>query len=188
MKYDPETHKRSWWILLLRGVAAVLFGVLALVMPGVTILALTLILGVWMMADGVIEMGYAFASHRYWRVLLGLLGIAVGIFAVADPQVAAFLLILSIAAWMIVHGVLDVTEAIRLRKQLIDEWVLVLGGLVSIVLGVLLAAFPGAGGNVIIGILGAYAVIYGGLTIVDAFRIRAIGRSLPNAAHHGHSA
>jgi len=181
-------QKRSWWILLLRGIAAMVFGVLAFALPGETILALTLILGLWVVADGIIEIGYAFYSHNWWRIALGLLGIATGIYTVVYPQLAAFLLILLIAGWMILHGVVDVVDAVRLRERLLHEWVLVLAGIVSIVLGISLAAFPGAGGNVIVGLLGVYALIYGVLTIVDAFRMRASEPGFSNVSRHGQAA
>ncbi len=188
MAHIAENERKSWWILLLRGIAAIVFGVLAFALPGGTILALTMILGLWIMADGVIEIGYAFSTHHWWRILLGLIGLAAGIFTVAVPELGGFLLILSIAAWMIVHGVLDIVEAVRLRKQLAHEWVLILGGLASIVLGVVLAAFPGIAGMMIVGLLGAYAIIYGGLTIVEAFRMRAADRSSAQSTQHVHAA
>ncbi len=188
MENISEKQKKSWWILLLRGIAAVVFGILALAIPGPTILAMTLILGLWIMADGIFEIGYAFASHRWWRILLGLLGIAVGIYAVMDPQLGAYLLILSIGAWAIVHGVLDIVEAIKLRTRSSYEWLLLLGGLVSIVLGIMLAAFPGAGRLIIVGLIGVYALIYGGITIGDAVRKRAGDRSVNHSGRQGHAA
>ncbi|MGD9627618.1 MAG: HdeD family acid-resistance protein [Pyrinomonadaceae bacterium] len=188
MESISEKQKKSWWILLLRGMAAVAFGVLALVLPAPTILAMTLILGLWIMADGIFEIGYAFSSHRWWKILLGLLGLAVGIYAVMDPQLGTYLLILSIAVWAMVHGVVDIVEAIKLRKRLANEWVPILGGLVSILLGVTLVLFPEASVLVIIGLLGVYAVFYGGLTIVDAIRMRSTDPAFRHSTGHGHAA
>lgn len=187
MESISERQVKSWWILLLRGVAAAVFGVLALSMPGATILAMTLILGLWLMADGIIEIGYAFYSKSRRRILLGLLGLAVGIYAVVNPELGAYLLILSIGAWAIVRGVFDLIDAVKLRKRLANEPILILGALVSIVLGISLVVFPRAGGIVIMGLLGVYAVFYGCLTIADATRVRLTDPAFPDSDGQGHA-
>ena len=142
--------RRTWWILLMRGLFAIAFGILTWVLPGVSLAALVLLFGAYVMADGLLGVWSAVAGrkeHEHWWVLLliGLLGIAVGLLTFLAPGVTALVLLFYIAIWAIATGVLQIVVAIRLRKEIRGEWLLVLGGLASVLFGVLLVAKPAAG-------------------------------------------
>ena len=177
---------RNWWALGLRGVAAVLFGLIAFLMPGVTLAALVLLFGAYSLVDGIFSIiaGIRAAERheRWWPfVLEGLLSILVGVIAFLMPAAAAFALLFVIAAWAIITGVLRISAAIRLRKEIRGEWMLILNGALSVILGILLIVIPGAGLVTLIWWLGAYAVIWGITLITLAFRLRAHRNRLGSA-------
>ena len=177
---------RNWWALALRGVAAVLFGLIAFLMPGVTLAALVLLFGAYSLVDGVFSIiaGIRAAERheRWWPFALeGLLSIVVGVIAFLMPAAAAFALLFVIAAWAIITGVLRISAAIRLRKEIRGEWMLILNGALSVILGILLFVIPGAGLVTLIWWLGAYAVIWGITLITLAFRLRAHRNRLGSA-------
>jgi uncharacterized membrane protein HdeD (DUF308 family) len=170
---------RSWWVLLLRGLVAIAFGALAWLQPGISLAALVLLFGVYSMADGILGVWTAIAGrreHEHWWVLLlgGLLGIGVGILTFLAPGVTALALVLYIAVWAIATGVLQIVAAIRLRKEIQGEWLLILGGLASLVFGVLLMARPGAGAVSLLWLIGAYAIVFGVLLVLLAFKVRTL--------------
>ena len=177
---------RNWWALALRGVAAVLFGLIAFLMPGVTLAALVLLFGAYSLIDGVFSIiaGIRAAERheRWWPFALeGLLSIVVGVIAFLMPAAAAFALLFVIAAWAIITGVLRISAAIRLRKEIRGEWMLILNGALSVILGILLFVIPGAGLVTLIWWLVAYAVIWGITLITLAFRLRAHRNRLGSA-------
>jgi len=168
---------RSWWLLLLRGIAAIVFGVLTWFQPGLSLAVLVLLFGAYTMADGILGVWAAIAGrndHEYWWVLLlgGLLGIGVGIITFLAPGVTALALLFYIAIWAIATGVLQIAAAIRLRKEITGEWVLVLAGLASVVFGVLLMAQPGAGALAVLWLIASYAIVFGVLLVILAFKAR----------------
>jgi uncharacterized membrane protein HdeD (DUF308 family) len=174
---------RNWWVLLLRGIVAIVFGVLAWLQPGISLAALVLLFGAYSMVDGILGAWTAIAGrkeHEHWWVLLleGLVGIGVGILTLFAPGVTALALLFYIAIWAIATGVLEIVAAIRLRKEIEGEWLLVLGGLASVAFGVLLMARPGAGALAVLWIIAAYAVVFGVILVVLAFKARSFGRSL----------
>jgi uncharacterized membrane protein HdeD (DUF308 family) len=130
---------RHWWLLLLRGICAILFGVLAFVWPGITLLTLVLLYGAFALVDGVLALAEAVMggapAPRWWLALVGLLGIAVGILTFAWPGITALVLLLFIAGWAIATGILQIVGAIRLRKEIDNEWLLIASGVVSIIFG-----------------------------------------------------
>src|SRR5262249_33258916 len=141
---------RGWWLLLLRGLAAIAFGVLTWSQPGISLSVLILFFGAYSMADGVLGIWAAVAGrarHEHWWVLLleGLIGVGVGILTFFAPGVTALALLFYIAIWAIGTGVLEIVAAVRLRKEIEGEWMLILAGLASVVFGVLLMVQPGAG-------------------------------------------
>ena len=132
----PMLHAlaKSWWLLLLRGIAAIIFGILAFVWPGLTLVTLVLLYGAFALVDGVISLIAAFTGSAkpvptWWLVVVGLLGIAAGIVTFAWPGITAILLVLFIGAWALVHGIFEIIGAIQLRKEIDNEWMLILGGL-----------------------------------------------------------
>jgi len=177
---------RSWWLLFLRGIAAIVFGVLTWVQPGISLAALVLLFGAYSMADGILGVWTAIAGrqdHEYWWVLLlgGLLGIGIGIVTFVAPGVTALAILFYIATWAIATGVLEIVAAIRLRKEIQGEWLLVLAGLASVVFGVLLIAQPGAGALAVLWLIASYAVVFGVLLVILAFKARGFAGAVAQA-------
>jgi len=167
---------RNWWLILLRGICAILFGVLTFVWPGVTLLTLVLLYGAYAFVDGVLAVWAALVvgktDARWWLLVIGLLGIAVGLVTVLMPGITALILLLFIAAWAIVIGVMQIIGAIRLRKEIDNEWMLIASGVLSVLFGVILVVQPGAGALGLLFVIGVYAVIYGVMLVSLALRLR----------------
>lgn len=174
---------RHWWVLALRGLLAVIFGVLALAWPSTTVRVLVILFAVYAVIDGLCSFLSALASRPrrggWWLLLIeAVAGIAAGILAFFWPQVTALALLYLIAAWAIVTGVLELVAAIRLQRQVEGEWILGLAGVVSIVLGLLLALRPGSGLILMVWFVGAYAILFGVLLIVLSLRLRSLRQKL----------
>jgi uncharacterized membrane protein HdeD (DUF308 family) len=173
---------RNWGWIVVRGIAAMIFGVLALVLPGITLAALVLLWGAYALADGIIALIAAFRirdrGKPFWALLVvGILGIAAGILTFIWPGMTALVLLAFIAAWSLVMGIFQIIAAVRLRKSIENEWLLGLSGLLSIIFGVLMLINPGAGALAVIWVIGAYAVLFGVLLI-------ALGIKLRSRTHH----
>jgi uncharacterized membrane protein HdeD (DUF308 family) len=173
----PVVVNLNWWALAIRGIAGVLFGVIALVMPGVTVAALTLLFGAYAFVDGVISLTIAFRAghlHRPWWAFLieGIVGILAAVATFTWPAITLFVLLYLIAAWAVVTGIFEIFAAIELRRVVNREWLLILAGIASIVFGILVFAAPGAGAIVIALWLGAYALVFGVLILTLSFRLR----------------
>jgi uncharacterized membrane protein HdeD (DUF308 family) len=170
------TLARNWWLILLRGICAVIFGVLTFVWPGVTLVTLILLYGAFAFVDGVLALWAGIAggsaAPRWWLILVGLLGVAVGILTAVLPGMTALVLLYFIAFWAIATGVMQVIGAIRLRKEIDNEWMLVASGILSILFGVIILVAPGAGALGLLFVIGLYAVIYGVMLVALAFRLR----------------
>jgi uncharacterized membrane protein HdeD (DUF308 family) len=171
---------RNWWAVALRGLIAILYGVFALVWPGLTLEILVLFFGVYMLVDGVFAIIAAFThrgGHDSWWVLLleGLLGIAAGIITLLHPGLATLALIYIISFWAIVTGVLEIAAAIRLRKEIQGEWLLILSGIVSLVLGVALLINPAAGVLTVAWLIGLYAILFGFMLVSLGLRLHRHG-------------
>lgn len=170
---------RGWWMVALRGVAAIVFGVLAFVWPGVTIVALALLWGVYALVDGAIALGTAWRvrdeDQPVWPLaLLGILGVLAGLAAIFMPGIAAIALVTLVGAWAVVTGALEIVAAVRLRRVIDNEWLLVLAGIASVILGFLLLARPGVGAIVLAWYIAAYAIVFGVLLVALGFRLRAL--------------
>jgi uncharacterized membrane protein HdeD (DUF308 family) len=168
---------RNWWLLALRGLAAVLFGVLAFVWPGATLISLVWLFGAFALVNGILSFALAAKAPKgYPRfgslILGGLLGILAGLLAFVMPAITALGLLILIAVWAMLTGILEIVAAIKLRKEINNEWLLILVGILSLVFGVLLLLQPGAGALVLIWWIGAYALVFGILLFVLAFRMR----------------
>ncbi|MDB6122359.1 MAG: hypothetical protein JWQ71_1352 [Pedosphaera sp.] len=167
----------SWWLLALRGIAAVLFGVLAFIWPGITLLTLTLLFGAYALAHGILALVMAFKwskGGRHSRGLLfeGIVSIAAGIIAFLWPGITTLTLLFLIAAWAIVNGVLEIVAAIRLRKVIRGEWLLILAGILSLIFGLVILAQPIVGALAVVWWIGSFAIVFGALLIGLAFRAR----------------
>lgn len=182
---------QNWWLLALRGVAGILFGIGAFVWPGATLAALILVFGAYVFVDGIFAVvagiGMRRQIDRWWLIVLeGVAGIILGLLTFRSPDTTALVLVTFIAAWSIVTGIFEIATAMRLRKLIANEWLLILSGVVSIIFGALLIAQPGAGAISIVWLLGAYALLFGILTLMLALRVRGmrdtIGRQATGAA------
>lgn len=179
----PFLLARNWWSLMLRGMLAVAFGIITFLWPAITLAALVLLYGAYALADGVMSLvGMVHASRRqerWWALLLeGLVGIGAGLVTFFWPGITAFALVYVIAIWAFVTGALEIAAAIRLRKVVHGEWLLALGGIVSLILSVLLALRPVIGALAIALTVGIYALIFGVLLVSLGFRLRAWGHTL----------
>jgi uncharacterized membrane protein HdeD (DUF308 family) len=177
---------RRWWTILIRGIAAVLFGILTFVVPQVSLFVLVMLFGAYALVDGIFAIAAAVRAGRggeQWGALLfeGIVGIAAGVVVFLWPAISALSLLIVIGAWAIVTGVLEIVSAIRLRKIIQNEWLLGLAGVLSIAFGVLCFVRPKAGALAITLYIGAYALVFGALEIALAFRLRSFGRA-PAAA------
>ena len=187
---DVETLARNWWLVLLRGIAGIIFGVLTFVWPSLSLAALVIIFGAYALADGVLAIISAIRwrgeTERWWLILLeGLAGVAVGIITLFWPGITALALLYVIAAWALVTGALEIAAAIRLRNVIEGEWLLALSGIASVALGVLLALFPGPGALALVLWIGAFAIVSGALLIALAFKLRSWAKSSSPRMAHG---
>ena len=175
----PMLHALAdrWWLLLLRGIAAILFGVLAFIWPGLTLVTLVLMFGAFALVDGAIVLGAAFSGAAkpmpsWWLVLVGLLGIAAGIVTFLWPGMSAILLILFIGAWAVAHGIFEIVGAIQLRKEIENEWMLILGGIISVIFGIIVLIAPGAGALALVWWIAIYSIVFGVMFVAFALRLR----------------
>ena len=168
-----------WWVLLIKGMCAVLFGAIAFASPGITLWALIILYALFALADGIggVVLGIrGGADGRPWweMILLGVLGIVAAIVAFSWPGLTAVVLLYVIGFWAIVRGVLEISGAIKLRKVIDNEWWLILSGLLSVAFGVILFARPGAGALALVLVIGGYMVAAGILMIALSLRLRSV--------------
>lgn len=170
---------RNWWVFLLRGILAVIFGILAFIWPGTTLLTLIILFGAYALVDGIFAIiagvaGYG-TTERWWaEVIEGVLGMVIGLMTLLWPGATALVVLYFIAAWAIVTGILEIAAAIQMRRYISGEWLLFLSGAVSVLFGVLLFIFPEAGALSLIAFIGAFAILFGSLLIVLALRLRSL--------------
>jgi uncharacterized membrane protein HdeD (DUF308 family) len=170
---------RKWWIIVLQGVAAVLFGVLAFAQPGATLAALLLLVGLWALTDGILALfasvGAAETREPWWPwVLHGLISIAVGLIALRWPGITAFAFLLLIAYWAILRGILTIVAAIQLRRVIQGEFWMILGGIISIVFGAWVVLAPAAGALAVIWLIGLYAIVFGAALILAGVGLKKL--------------
>jgi uncharacterized membrane protein HdeD (DUF308 family) len=173
----------NWWLLLLRGIVAIAFGVLAFIWPGLTLLALTVMWGLYAISDGVLALWAAIAGRggeiapRWWLAVVGIAGIVAGLLTFVWPDMTALVLLMFIASWAIVIGILQIWGAIRLRKEIEGEWLLGLSGVLSVAFGVIMFAQPGAGALAVVWLIGGFAILAGCVYIALAFRLKQYKRT-----------
>ena len=168
---------RNWWVLGLRGVVAILFGLLAFALPGLTLGVLVILFGAYALVDGVVAIVAAMRAadrhERWWPMLLaGLVGVAAGMITFAWPLATAVGLLYLVSAWALVLGVFKIVSAVRLRRQIPGEGWLLLNGVLSVALGVVLLVAPGMGLLALVWWIGAAAIVRGALFIALAHRLR----------------
>lgn len=173
-----DRMSRDWWIIALQGVAAIVFGLLALVWPEITLLALVFLFAAYALIDGVLALisgirrGGDAGGPDWWRIARGVVGIAAGVVAFAMPGITAYVLLILIAAWAIVSGALELVAAYQLRDVIRGEWLLALDGVVAIIFGIVLIAFPSAGALAVVWLIGAFAIVSGVILLALAMRLR----------------
>ncbi|MEV3979404.1 HdeD family acid-resistance protein [Nonomuraea sp. NPDC049758] len=170
---------RSWWLLLIRGIAAIIFGVLALIWPGITLLVLVIFFGAYAIVSGVFELFAAFrhgARSRAWLIFSGIVGIVAGIMAFAWPGITSLALLYLIAFWAIISGISEIVAGVRLRKSIENEWMFIIAGILSVIFGVLLIIWPGAGMLSLVWLIGIFAILYGIAMIVLSLRLKKFTR------------
>ena len=182
-------YTSSWWALVLRGLAAIAFGVLAFVWPQITLTALVFLWGAYALVDGAFAIAAGVKSHgdnkRWWVLLLeGILGVAAGLVAFLVPGITALALLILIAAWAMVTGAFEIAAAIQLRKYIKGEWLLVLAGVASVLFALALLFNPAAGALTLVWLIGAYSIVFGVLLIVLGVRLHSLVRSTDGMSPH----
>jgi uncharacterized membrane protein HdeD (DUF308 family) len=175
---DTASLSENWSMVALRGGAAIIFGVLALALPGITLLALVLLFGSYAIVDGILNIVAAVRRREgrgpWWLLLIeGVVSIGAGVVTFVMPGLTALLLVYVIGAWAIITGALEVAAAVRLRKEITNEWWLALSGVLSIVFGALVMLAPGAGALAMVLWIGGYSIVFGALLLGLAFRLRS---------------
>lgn len=173
---------RNWWALLIRGIAAVIFGILAFVWPGATWLAIGILFGAYAFVDGIFAIVAAVraaqAHERWWPFLLeGTIGLIIAAIVFYDVGVALIAIYFMIVFWAFVTGILEIVAAVHLRRQLANEWLLILAGICSILFGAVMVWHPVAGMLATIWIIAIYAIVFGIVMIGFSFRLRALAQA-----------
>jgi uncharacterized membrane protein HdeD (DUF308 family) len=177
---------RAWWMILLRAVVAILFGIVIFARPGISLLSLVWAFGILVLADGISNIIMSIQGrndHDDWWVFLlgGIAGVLIGLLSLFNPGITALTLLFYIAIWAIATGFLEIGAAIRLRKEIEGEFWLGLAGVASVAFGILLVARPGEGILTVLTLLGAYAIVLGVSLLFLAFRVRGFAKRVRKA-------
>jgi len=174
-----ETLKHHWWVPVLRGVVAIIFGIMAFAYPGLTLAVLVILFGAWVLVDGIFRIIGAI-GHRSsdpdwgWQLVIGILGIIIGFLTFHAPAITALALVIYIAAWALMIGVSEIVIAIKLRQEIKGEWFLILMGVVSILFAIMLLWNPLPGALALVWLIASYAILFGVLGIIFGFRLRSL--------------
>jgi uncharacterized membrane protein HdeD (DUF308 family) len=172
-----DIEKRSWGALLFGGVVSVLFGLVALIWPGKTLLIVIAFFGVFILAESIVLIVVTVARRReyerWWIGLVGgVLGLVIGGITLLRPRATTVFLLYLLAAWALITGVLAIVAAIRLRKTIQNEWYLILSGGVALIFSLIVFMRPVAAAVVMMWIISAFALVFGGLLISLSIRVR----------------
>ncbi len=174
-----EAMARNWWVLLIRGIAAILFGFAVILFPNLSLVLLVTFLAAYLFVDGVFALIAAFQSRnhpRWWLLALeGVLGVLAGIAAFYFPAGAVLTVFYIVVFWAIVTGVIEIISAIELRQQIQNEWMLILSGVVSVIFGGVLLFNPGAGVLTLLWLVGVLSLAFGVMLVILAFRVHGHG-------------
>jgi len=180
----PMPMMSPWWTFVVRGGAAILFGILIFAMPKMALVTLVLLFGAYAIVAGALDVAAGLqptegrSRSRRWALLLeGIISISAGIIAFVVPRITALWLLFLIAGWALVTGALEIVAAIRMRREIKGEWRLALGGVLSVAFGVFLIFAPGAGALAVLFWIGAYAIVIGALLIALGVKIRSWTRT-----------
>jgi uncharacterized membrane protein HdeD (DUF308 family) len=173
-----DSLARYWWAITLRGVIAVLFGLMALIWPHLTIAVLVALFGAYALVDGAFTLASALfgdrrtSDRRTWLMVEGIAGILVGVVAFAWPGVTTLVVLWLIAAWALVTGVLEIAAAITLRREMRGEWMLAVSGVLSVLFGAVLIVWPATGALAVTFLIGWYAIVFGVVVAALGLRMR----------------
>jgi uncharacterized membrane protein HdeD (DUF308 family) len=174
---------QHWWVVLLRGIAAILFGLMAFAWPGLTIAVLVLFWGAYALVDGIFAVVSGIRAKWGSVIFLGVLGIAAGLITFFWPAITAIALLYLIAFWALFVGLLQIVAAVRLRREIQGEWLWILSGILMVILGLLLVVHPGAGALSVIWMIACFAFVWGILLIALSLRLKGVrSRLQPTAA------
>ncbi|WP_250563062.1 HdeD family acid-resistance protein [Sphaerisporangium fuscum] len=181
---------RHWWVLAIRGVVAIVFGVLALAWPLITLLALVVLFGAWAIVSGIFTLIGAFrgahsAEFRAWMIVSGVLGIVAGLIAWAWPGITALALLMLIAAYAVIIGAVEIIATVRRHRAGETDWMYLASGVLAVIFGILLFIWPAKGALAVTWLIGVFAIVYGVSLLVLAYRVREIAHRGPagTAAH-----
>jgi uncharacterized membrane protein HdeD (DUF308 family) len=175
----------NWWLLLLRGILALIFGLLCVAYPGVTLIVMTMMFGAYALLDGIFALASSITlapgRPQWWSTIFeGIAGIIFGLIILVWPGISAFGLLYLIGVWAIITGIFEITAAIRLRQHFTNEWLLIVGGVASLVFGLLILVVPRAGVLAVVWWIGTYAIFFGMVYIALALRLRTWVSEAPN--------
>lgn len=178
---------QTWWLMLLRGIVAIVFGLLTCFQPLISVSVLVMFFGAFVLVDGILAIASAVQgrkTHQDWWILLlwGLFGVIAGALTLAMPDITTLVLLMYIAAWAVVTGIVEIIAAIRLRGEALGRGWLILGGLLSALFGIVLFIHPGAGAVAIAWLIGTFAIILGIIFAALAFHMRKISKDLQHLA------
>jgi uncharacterized membrane protein HdeD (DUF308 family) len=170
-----------WWVFLIRGIAGVAFGIIALVYPGSALVALTILFGAYAFIDGIFALAAAFtgvAGSRWWALLLeGILGLVVAFIVWTQPVYSTVVLVYAVAIWAVITGIIEIIAGFQLRDVVNNEWLYILAGVVSIIFGILVFRDVGAGAVAIAWTIGIYAILFGIMQFGVAFRLNGLRKA-----------
>lgn len=180
----------NWWVVLFRGLFAVIMGILAVMMPGITLVSLLMVYGAFTIADGITAIWIGVAARhgeRIWweMVATGALAILAGLVVSLWPGLTAMVFVVMIGIFAIIRGVFEIIAAIQLRKVIDDEWMLIFSGVVSVLFGGMLVIRPGEGAIAMVLLIGAFMIAIGAMTVALSMRLRHISKRMHE---HGNAA
>ena len=173
-----EALAANWWLILVRGLVAILFGVSALVIPDLTLRMVIYLIGAFALVDGIFAVAAGLRGGtpmpRWWLLVVGVAGIGAGLLAVFVPEMTAVLLIMYVGFWAIVKGLFEIVGAVSVRKEIDNEWMLIFGGALSVLFGLVAIVAPGTGALALLWLIATYAILSGAMLIAFALRLRKV--------------
>jgi len=180
-----EALSSKWWLFLLRGLAAIVVAVVAFTQPGAALIAMVLVLGAYAFVAGILAITAAIvgmASERWWALLLeGIIGVVAALLIWSWPLTSTLAFVFFVAAWLIVSGIAQIAAGIRLRDFINDEWLFILGGIISIAFGVWVFRSPAQGAVATAYLFGWYFALFGVMQTVLAFKLRSLKGAVTKA-------
>ena len=170
--------EKRWWVFALRGLIAAALGIIVLVNPGIALLTMIIVFGIYSLVDGLFDIIIGFSSRKenkqWWAVLIaGIANVVIGVISLSNPSITGTALVYLIAARALINGVLEIVAAIQLRHFIEGEWMMIVSGILSILFGVVLFASPNQGALALLWVIGIFAIVIGIWLIIFAFRLRS---------------